>query len=511
MGIGMMKSDVGIVAVDNIGYNLALQFRKKGYKVTVCCADVNICNGYDVSGDEHIKSVLNSLSVSEIETAFDIESMVASLESPRKIFLIKRNGIFSEEIYFKMTSCLQPGDTIIDCCDSSFELTEKRGDELRNLGIAYLGVGIAGDEYSALEGMSFFVGGKKSDFENVKTLISAVSSNFQGISCCQYIGEGYAGRFAQMIFGGLEYSILETMSEAVMFLKYVLDFDGEQIHDTLCEWNESELGGYITGVLADIVSCTDKDTGSYITEVVSDKAGYSRNVSRLSSSASELSVPISVINAAVYTRYLSKMTDKRSLAAEKFELKRIKNSQSKEYDEDRLSECIRRSCYLTILTAVSQCVELLLKAEEKYGWSMNIAEVFFAFYAGTVIQCNLMGRVCDNLSIADNFDLPLFAAGDFRNDSEAYILNLRECAVISVEQGLPLPAMINAISYIDCYCGGKLPTGILQLVRNYLGYDSYKRSDRKEAVTTDWNAPDGKVTSVSDDSGAKKSIYHKEL
>jgi 6-phosphogluconate dehydrogenase len=224
--------------------------------------------------------------------------------------------------------------------------------------------------------MSFFVGGKKTDYENVKSLLSAVCSKFHGISCCQYIGEGYAGRFAQMIFGGLEYSILETISEAVMFLKCVLGFDGEQIHDTLCEWNESELGGYIMGVFADIVSCTDKDTGCYITEVVSDKAGYSKNVSRLSTSASELSVPISVINAAVYTRYLSKMTDKRASAAESFSLKKFKNTQNKENDEDRLCECIRRSCYLTILTAVSQSIDLLMKAKETYSWNMNVAEVF---------------------------------------------------------------------------------------------------------------------------------------
>jgi len=507
MGSGMMKSDVGIVAVDNIGYNLALQFSKKGYKVTVCCAELSSRKDYDISEDNHIQSVLNSFSVSDIETAFDIESMIASLESPRRIFLVKRVGVYSEDTYMKIVSCLQPGDTIIDCCDSTFEITAKKGDELRNLGIAYLGVGIAGDEYSALEGMSFFVGGKKSDFENVRSLISAVSSNFHGVSCCQYIGEGFAGRFAQMIFGGLEYSILETISEAIMFLKCVLGFDGAQIHDTLCEWNESELGGYIMGVFSDIVSCTDKDTGSYITDVVSDKAGYSRNVSRLSASASELSVPISVINAAVYTRYLSKMVEKRALAAEKFDLKKMKTVQNKEFDEDRLCECIRRSCYLTILTAVSQSIDLLLKAEEKYGWNMNISEVFFAFYAGTVIQCNLMGRVCDNLSLSDSHDLPLFATGDFKGDSEAYLLNLRECAVMSIEYGIPLPAMINAVSYIDCFCGGKLPTGILQLVRNYLGYDSYKRADRSEAVTTDWNAPDGKVTSVTDESGDNKKIY----
>lgn len=506
MSGGMSKSDIGIVAADSIGYNLSVQFRKKGYRVTVCCAEAIKNGGYDISDDDNMKAVLKTFSEYDIETSFDIESMIVSLESPRRVFVVNRSKVFPDDIYMKIVSCLQPGDTIIDCCDSSFEVTAKRETELRNLGIAYLGVGIAGDEYSALEGMSFFVGGKKNDYENVKSLLSAVCSKFHGISCCQYIGEGYAGRFAQMIFGGLEYSILETISEAVMFLKCVLGFDGEQIHDTLCEWNESELGGYIMGVFADIVSCTDKDTGCYITEVVSDKAGYSKNVSRLSTSASELSVPISVINAAVYTRYLSKMTDKRASAAESFSLKKFKNTQNKENDEDRLCECIRRSCYLTILTAVSQSIDLLMKAKETYSWNMNVAEVFCAFYAGTVIQCNLMGRVYDNLSLSDSNELPLFATGDFKNDSEAYLLNLRECTVISIEQGIPLPAMLNAVSYIDCYCGGKLPTGILQLVRNYLGYDSYRRADRNEAVTTDWNSPDGKVTSVTDES-EKKKVY----
>lgn len=504
MGNGMMKSDIGIVAVDKIGYNLALQYSKKGYKVTVCCVEMDSYRGYDVKHDAHVKEILSKFSKSNVETAFDIESMIVSLESPKKILLVNRTGVFSEDTYMKIVSCLQPGDTIIDCCDSTFDVTEKRENELRSLGISYLGVGIAGDEYSALEGMSFFVGGQRADYDKVKTVLSAVSSGYQGVSCCQYIGSGFAGRFAQMVFGGLEYSILEAVSEAIIFLKCVLDFDGNRIHETLCEWNESELGGYVMGVFAEIVSCTDKETGTNITDVVSDKAGYSRNVSRLSFCASELEVPIPVINSAVYTRYLSKMVDKRAAAAENFDLRKFKIFSASEYDEDRLCECVRRSCYLTVLTAVNQSIELLRKAEAKYGWSMNLPEVFFAFYAGTVIQCNLMGRVYDNLTLLKNNDLPLFAAGDFKSDAETYLISLRECSSISIEQGIPLPAMVNAISYIDCYCGGRLPTGVLQLVRNYLGYDSYKRIDRAEAVTTDWNSPDGKVTSVKDDSNDKK-------
>lgn len=495
MGNGMIKSDVGIIAIDKIGYNLALQFGKKGYKTTVCCVSSEF---QKESEDKKVKEILDLFSESNVETAFDVESMVNSLDTPRKVFLINRTGVFSEDIYIKLVSCLMPGDTVIDCSDCEFDVTLKRETELTNLGISYLGVGMAGDEFSALEGMSLFVGGKKSDYEKVKNIMAAVSSKYHGISCCQYIGDGFAGRFAQMIFGGLEYSILESISEAITFLKYVLEFDGNKIHDTLCEWNESELGGYVLGVFSEIVNCVDKETGTNITDVVSDKAGFSRNVSRLSYCASELSVPIPVIDAAVYTRYLSKMVEKRARTYEKFDLKQFKKSLSGEYDEDRLCECIRRSCYLTILTAVNQSIELFTKAEEKYDWHVNLSEVFFAFYAGTVIQCNLMGRVYDNLSFDANNEYPLFAMGDFKNDAESYLMNLRECAAISVEQGIPLPSMVNAVTYIDCYCSGKLPTGILQLVRNYLGYDSYKRNDRSNAVTTDWNSPDGKVTSVDE-------------
>lgn len=502
MGNGMIKSDVGIVAIDKIGYNLALQFGKKGYKATVCCVGTEFQKESD---NKKVKDILSVFSESDVETAFDIEAMVNSLEVPRKVFLINRTGVFPEEIYINLVACLMPGDTVIDCSDCEFSVTLKREAELTNLGISYLGVGMTGDEFSALEGMSLFVGGKKSDYEKVKNIMAAVSSKYHGISCCQYIGDGFAGRFAQMIFGGLEYSILESISEAITFLKHVLDFDGNKIHDTLCEWNESELGGYVLGVFSEIVNCVDKETGTNITDVVSDKAGFSRNVSRLSYCASELCVPIPVIDAAVYTRYLSKMVVKRAKAGENFDLKCLKKSSAAEYDEDRLCECIRRSCYLTILTAVNQSIELFIKAEEKYGWHVNLAEVFFAFYAGTVIQCNLMGRVYDNLSFVANNDLPLFAMGDFKNVAESYLPNLRECATISVEHGIPLPSMVNAITYIDCYCGGKLPTGILQLVRNYLGYDSYKRNDRENAVTTDWNAPDGKVTSI--DEVSEDKIY----
>ena len=503
MGRGMMKSDIGIIAVDKIGYNLALQFSKKGYKVTVCCADIFSKETIGMTRDEYRKELLNIFSDSDVEIAFDIESMIVSLVKPRKVFLINRTGVFSEDIYMEIVSCLSAGDTIIDCCDSSFEITEKRCNELSNLNIAYLGVGIAGGEYSALAGMSFFAGGKKSYYESVRNLLVAVSSHFHGIDCCPYVGEGYAGRFVQMIFGGLEYSILETISEAIIMLEHFLGYDGAKVHDILCEWNESELGGYILGVFSDIVSCTDTETGYYITDVVSDKAGYSRNVSRLSACASELSVPIPVINAAVYTRYMSKMTDKRAKTTEVFKLHKFKSGIIKESDAERFTESIRRSCYLTIISAISQSLELLHKADQVYGWNMNMAEVFCSFYAGTVIQCNLLGRVYDNIANRDDRDLPLFASGDFKATSEAYLASLRECAIASIEHGCPLPAMVSAVSYIDCYCGGKLPTGILQLVRNYLGYDSYKRADKSEAVTTDWNAPDGKITSVADPSNKK--------
>ena len=54
--------------------------------------------------------------------------------------------------------------------------------------------------------------------------------------------------------------------------------------------------------------------------------------------------------------------------------------------------------------------------------------------------------------------------------------------------GIPVPGLATALSYLDGYLAGWLPTNLIQAQRDYFGAHTYRRIDQEGIFHTDWSA-----------------------
>jgi 6-phosphogluconate dehydrogenase len=64
--------------------------------------------------------------------------------------------------------------------------------------------------------------------------------------------------------------------------------------------------------------------------------------------------------------------------------------------------------------------------------------------------------------------------------------NLRRVICIAASAGVPAPALMTTLSYLDSYRSSWLPANLIQAQRDYFGGHSYERNDSKGTYHTEW-------------------------
>ena len=65
---------------------------------------------------------------------------------------------------------------------------------------------------------------------------------------------------------------------------------------------------------------------------------------------------------------------------------------------------------------------------------------------------------------------------------------LATAAQAAMTAGIPVPGLATALSYLDGYLAGWLPTNLIQAQRDYFGAHTYRRIDQEGIFHTDWSA-----------------------
>ena len=64
--------------------------------------------------------------------------------------------------------------------------------------------------------------------------------------------------------------------------------------------------------------------------------------------------------------------------------------------------------------------------------------------------------------------------------------SLRACAAAGLQSGLPLPAMTNALSYLDQFRGQHVGANLIQAQRDLFGAHTFARTDRPGVFHHEW-------------------------
>ena len=136
----------------------------------------------------------------------------------------------------ELRSVFEPGDVVVDCGNSHWTDSEKRHASFCDRGICFLDVGTSGGLPGARRGACFMVGGDKDGFDVLEPLSSRLAVDPAGVF---YVGGPGAGYFVKIVHNGIEFGMVQAISEGVALLdRSPQDLD---MAGLLADWNHGSV------------------------------------------------------------------------------------------------------------------------------------------------------------------------------------------------------------------------------------------------------------------------------
>ena len=467
----MSKQQIGVIGLAVMGKNLAFNIESRGYSISV----------YNRSGSK-TDEMMKEADGKNILPAYTLEEFVESLEKPRKILLMVKAGTPTDATIEQLKPLLEKGDIVIDGGNTFYKDTQRRNEELSELGIHFIGTGVSGGEEGALTGPSIMPGGQKEAYELVAPILKDISAKVDGDPCCTYIGPNGAGHYVKMVHNGIEYGDMQLISESYFLLKNLLGLSAEEFHEVFTEWNKGELDSYLIEITADIFKKYDEETGKPMVDVILDKAGQKGTGKWTSQSALDLGVPLPIITESVFARFISAIKDERVEASKVLS---GPNAETFTGDKKALIESIRKALYMSKICSYAQGFAQMKAASEEYNWDLQYGDIAMIFRGGCIIRAQFLQKIKDAYDRDANLN-NLLLDPYFKGIVEGYQGALREVVSLAVMNGIPVPCLSSALAYYDSYRTETLPANLIQAQRDYFGAHTYQRIDKEGTFHTEW-------------------------
>ena len=476
-------SDIGLIGLAVMGENLVLNMESKGFRVSVFNRTVE-------KVDKFMEGRGKGLN---IYGAHSLEDFVASLERPRKVFLMVKAGAAVDAFIDKLIPVLEPGDIIIDGGNTHFPDTARRTEYVESKGLLYIGTGVSGGEEGALKGPSMMPGGSPAAWPYVKPIFQGICAKVEGGSpCCDWVGEGGAGHFVKMVHNGIEYGDIQLICECYHIMKDILGMTNEEMHQTFAEWNRGDLDSYLVEITRDILAKKDGD-GRYVLDYILDTAGQKGTGKWTAISALDQGVPLTLIGESVFARCLSAQKEERVAASEILE-----GPAPVKFTGDRAAflEDLRKALFAAKVVSYAQGYALMRAAAKEYGWNLNYGGIALMWRGGCIIRSVFLGKIKDAFDkdpdIA-NILLDPYFSGKLAEAQQGW----RNVLCTAMQNGIPAPCLTAGLQYYDGYRCKRLPANLLQAQRDFFGAHTYERTDRPrgEFFHTNWTGHGGDTVS----------------
>ncbi|MGE5431338.1 MAG: NADP-dependent phosphogluconate dehydrogenase [Syntrophomonadaceae bacterium] len=477
----MQQCDIGMIGLGTMGRNLVLNIGDKGFSAA----------GYDKDFNK-LKILEKEAQDRKILAAKSLEEFFQMLKKPRAFMMLVPAGAAVDAIIEEALPYMEKGDVIIDGGNSHYTDTDRRIKDLSGKNIHFMGVGISGGEQGARLGPSMMPGGDPEAYDHLKNIFEAIAANVDGEPCVAYMGNGSAGHYVKMVHNGIEYALIQLISESYHLLKTGLGLSNDELADIFEKWNQEELHSFLIEITSGIFRMEEMEqAGSRgkpgeknrrrLIDYILDRARQKGTGKWTSQDAMELQVPVPTIDAAVMMRDLSADRDMR------LKYSKILKGPSALYTGNKADfiSKLKNALYFSMITSYAQGMALLKKASESYSYGVDLMKVASIWRGGCIIRASLLQDILE-------------AYGNDRNlsslmmyDKFAGILNrmqedLRFITGSAIAIGIPVPALASSLFYFDGYRSAWLPANLVQAQRDFFGAHTYERIDKEGVFHTEW-------------------------
>ena len=466
-------NDIGLIGLGVMGKSLVLNVEDKGYSISA----------YNYTPNETKDLMENEGKGKNISAFYDIESFIKSIRKPRRIFLMITAGKPVDSMIEKLVPLLDKGDLIMDGGNSYFHDTTRRNNELKEKGIGYLGIGVSGGESGALNGPSLMPGGSREAYDLVKDILLKIAAKTEAGPCCTYIGNGSAGHFVKMIHNGIEYGMMQAISEVYDIMRKSLSLSAEEIGDIFETWNSGELNSFLMEISYKVMRCKDEKTARPLVDLILDKAGQKGTGKWTAQTSLDLGIPTPSLTVAVEERVISFFKENRVNLSGKINKKYPEAS----YDKDKIVEELKDSLLFSNFILFSQGLWLMAEASNTYNYDVNISEVLKTWKGGCIIRCKMLDYFKEIID-EDNNNVNLLnnqMSLDFLMEK---LDSIRDITNIAKDFYVPVIVHNTALDYFHSMVEENLPANLIQAQRDFFGAHTYERIDEEGIFhTKNWS------------------------
>jgi 6-phosphogluconate dehydrogenase len=465
------KYDYGMIGLGTMGRNLLFNMSDHGFAVAGFDKDLSKVEALEKEAGER-----------EIFGARTVAEFVQALETPRVIMMLVPAGPIVDAVVEEFKPLLEPGDLLVDCGNSHFTDTNVRVERLKKDNLHFVGIGVSGGESGARFGPSIMPGGDKEAYKRLAPMLEAVSAKVNGEPCVAWLGWGSAGHYVKMVHNGIEYALMQLISETYHLLKEGAQLTNEELHTVFHTWNQGPLQSFLIEITADIFTQKDELTKNHLVDMILDAARQKGTGAWTSNDALDQAVPIPAIDTSVMMRYMSGLKTEREMAA------KILSGPpaSAPLDKKALIDTLEKAFHFAMITTYAQGLALLKKASETYKFELQLHQVASIWRGGCIIRAALLEDIRAAFAKDDQLANLLLDAS-LAKTIDGLQADMRSVLQTAIGLGIPFAAYSASLVYYDAYRHERLPANLIQAQRDYFGAHTYERIDQTGTFHTHWN------------------------
>jgi 6-phosphogluconate dehydrogenase len=284
-----------------------------------------------------------------------------------------------------------------------------------------------------------------------------------------------------MIHNGIEYGIMQGLSEVYDILRKVLKLSSEEIGNIFEKWNGEELNSFLMEISFKLMKHKDKTTGVPTVELILDKAGQKGTGKWTAETALDLGVPIPSLTAAVEGRVLSFFKEDRTKLSNKVE----KNYPEITVDKEKIIEALEKSLLFSNFMLFSQGLWLMSEASKVYNYDINLSEVLKIWKSGCIIRAKVLDFYREAVG-EEGLNANLL----YNEKAISFVMDKLEAVkyttYIAKEFFITTPVHSTALDYFFGLMEENLPANLIQAQRDFFGAHTYSRIDKEGVFHTNW-------------------------
>ncbi len=494
--------DIGFIGLGVMGKNLTLNLADHGFNIA--CFDLD---------QSKVDAIIEADAEERGDTPPRIHAcrsyteLLNKLKAPHLIILSVPAGEPVDHVCHHLIDAgIQADDIVIDTGNSLWTDTVEREAKYKSKFI-FFSTAVSGGEVGARFGPSLMPSGDPYAWTRVEPVLTAISAKVdpqtgkpiesntpgqpvtEGDPCATYIGPVGAGHYVKMVHNGIEYADMQLICEAYHVMRQGLAMTPSDIAQVFRRWNQGELNSYLIEISAEVLDQQDDKTDQPLVDVIMDKAGQKGTGLWTAVSALQVGSPAQTISQAVFARSLSSLKSERVIASDM--LDGPKAPTVAEEDKALIIDQLEHALYCSKICSYAQGFQLMAMAAKEHNWDLDFAEIAKIWRAGCIIRAAFLQSITKAYEANEELK-NLLLDPFFAQKITKYQSDWRTSIAHATMAGIPVPAMMSALSYYDSYRTAVLPANLLQGQRDYFGAHTFQRLDRPEGKKyhVEWSHPD---------------------